>query len=252
MDNGKCWICGNPASSREHRLKKADIIRAYGRGPYRGEDAPVHIREEVISPLQGPNAQILKYAPSLCHECNTTVTQPFDFAYDKFVSWVYLNEDVVLYGRYIDFFEVFGADFELQQRNLYKYFAKSFGCRLVNAGQEVPWDVISLLWLTSFQTKLRITCSVNEDVLLLPKQVRNGFIGKGNMLSMVEANDPTQITGFIWNERFSWFTINYWYGHWPEPRSGSIWIADSQCVYLGNYNPVPPDVLAEALNKLKC
>jgi len=30
----KCWICGNPADTREHIIKQSDIRRLFGRGPY--------------------------------------------------------------------------------------------------------------------------------------------------------------------------------------------------------------------------
>jgi len=50
----------------------------------------------------------------------------------------------------------------------WKYFVKSFGCRLVDAGEPVPRDLVELLPRESFRTKLAITFCVNEDVLLLP------------------------------------------------------------------------------------
>lgn len=120
MTKSKCWICGDIALSKEHRLKKTDIVRAYGRGPYRGDSAPVHVHEGKQSPVQGPDANTLKYKPSLCPKCNTTTTQPFDQAYDIFVSWLFENESVVLYRRYVNFSDVYGQNFPEKQRDLYK------------------------------------------------------------------------------------------------------------------------------------
>jgi hypothetical protein len=126
----KCWICGAPADSAEHRFKKSDMVCAHGRGSYDKQAAPFHLRTGQLSRLQGPNAKLLKYAENLCHQCNTTFTQPFDHAYDCFISWVMNNETDVTRRRFIRFPEVFGAEWEEEQRNLYKYFAKSLGAVL--------------------------------------------------------------------------------------------------------------------------
>jgi hypothetical protein len=100
MKEPRCWICGDIASSKEHRLKKADIVRAYGRGPYRGGSAPVHVREGKQFTIQGPDANTLNYKPSLCHKCNTTTTQRFDQAYDIIILWLFENVNTVLWVRF--------------------------------------------------------------------------------------------------------------------------------------------------------
>ena len=87
-----CWICSSRADSSEHRIKKADLIRVYGKGPYRGGFAPVHVREGVQRPIQSPGAATLKYQPALCHRCNTAGTQPYDRAYDRLIAWIFANE----------------------------------------------------------------------------------------------------------------------------------------------------------------
>lgn len=250
MTTARCWICGDIASSKEHRLKKADIVRAYGRGPYRGDSAPVHVRGGKQSPVQGPDSNTLKYKSSLCHKCNTATTQPFDQAYDIFISWLFENESAVLYRRYVDFADAYGPEFPVKQCDLYKYFAKSFGCRLVDAGYTVPADVIELLSLTNFRTGLRIPWSVNEDILLLPKDIKDVFIGKGDLYAMAQRNNPHHITGYIWNEHVSWFTVNYWYDYLPEPGLGSTWVADTQCIYLGNHSPLSQEMRIEFMERL--
>jgi hypothetical protein len=225
------------ANSAEHRLKKSDIIRAYGRGTYKGDSAPLHICKSVSTNIQGANSNTLKYVKTICHTCNSKVSQPFDLAYDCFITWVLENETSILHRRFINFAEVFGLDFEASQRNLYKYFAKSFGCRLIDAGQNVPDDIVILLDKTQFQTGLRITFSINEDILLMPLSDRNSFIGKGDLYKMVLRNNPEKITGYIWNEHISWFTTYYWYDEHPDGNLGSTWIADSQYIYLGSHAP---------------
>ncbi len=250
MNSLTCWMCGAEANSSEHRLKKSDIVRAYGRGPYNGDYRPLHVRTGKLTAIQGPNSRTIKYDANLCHICNTTSSQPYDVSYDLFIEWVFRNESLVLRRRFVNFDEVFGPDFPLHQLNLYKYFAKSFGCRLIDAGQAVPEDVRDLFGKEQFQTALRITFSVNEDVLAMPASDRDGFIGKSDLTAMVQRNDPTQIDGFIFNEHVSWFTTHYWYAFAPDGNLGAAWVADSQHIYLGSHEPLSPEERAEMIEKL--
>jgi hypothetical protein len=247
----QCWICREPADSAEHRLKMADIVRAYGKGPYKGGAAPVHVRGDDKSPVQGPRSMIIKYQPSLCHSCNTARTQPFDRVYDRLIDWIFANEAVVLRKRLIDFAQVYGAGFEKDQRNLFKYFVKSFGCRLVDAGQVVPKDLVDLLSLDYFQTALKITFSVNEDVLLMPRRDRDGFIGKAGIGAFLSKSNPHTLNGYVSNEHVSWFTANYWYGVYPEGGTGAPWIADAQHVYLGSTSPLTDEQRAAFLENAR-
>lgn len=233
----KCWICGAPADSAEHRFKKSDLVRVYGRGSYDKEAAPFHFRSGRLSRLQGPNSKLLKYAPDLCHQCNTTSTQVFDHAYEHFVSWVMDNEMDVTRRRFINFPEVFGAGWEDAQRNLYKYFAKSFGCRLVDSGWDAPIDVAELLGQKSFRTALRITMAVDERMILAPQSHRDGFFGKDAVRTFLWDRNIDESRAFTWNESISWLTIFYWYNYPPDDTKGTAWIADKSTVYLGTIRP---------------
>lgn len=79
----KCWICGKPADSAEHRIKKSDLVALYGSGPYKGADALMLIRGEKETPIQGPNSKHVKYEKIICCKCNNEFTQPFDLAYEN-------------------------------------------------------------------------------------------------------------------------------------------------------------------------
>lgn len=206
----------------------------YGHGSYAGDTAPVHTKNSVRNTIQGANSKHIKYMASICSECNGSFSQPFDIAYQKFIKYVFDNEEHILKKRYIDFFDIYGLEFEICQRNLYKYFAKSFGCRLVYAKLAVPDDIRELLSKDFFQTALRINISVNEDILLLPSEHRHGFIGKGDLSGYIDEKNTEIIDGYEWNEHISWLTIFYWYNIWPDGNLGSIWVADNQFVYLGS------------------
>ena len=243
-------MCGAEADSSEHRLKKSDIVRAYGRGPYSGDTQPIHFRDKTSTKVQGPNSRAIKYANILCIQCNTTNSQPYDKAYETFIEWITHNEGLVLHQRFIDFERVFGADWEDRQRNLYKYFAKSFGCRLAEISRAVPDDVVNLFDKKRFRTGLRLTFAVNEDIVLMPPRDRNGFIGKGTLNAMVQRTNTSIVNGYTWDEHVSWFTTMYWYIEWPDGNLGSSWVADSKHIYLGSHSPLPPEMRSEFMQKL--
>ena len=201
--------------------------------------------------LQGPDSTRMKYQSSLCQDCNGAFTQPFDLAYDRFIDWVLQNEESVLRSRFIDFQDVYGSDFEVSQRNLFKYFVKSFGCRLVDAGKVVPADLVALLGLERFSTAIRLNFSANEDILLMPPAIRDGFIGKGDLLAWKIGPHVNAGAGYSFNEHVSWLYIHYWYGVASEPRTGSEWIANARVVYVGSFNSLTPEQRQEFVEKLK-
>lgn len=248
-NKAQCWMCGSPADSAEHKFKKADLVRAHGKGSYKGDGALAHIVAGSQKLIQGSNSSALKYSKSLCGNCNNAKSQPWDRAYDRLIDWVLGNEEDVLKKRFIDFGRVFGTNFEDDQRSLYKYYAKSFGCRLVDAGHAVPADVLQLFDMQHFETALRITFSVNEDVLLIPKESRDGFIGQSDLYIWLERTRLEQINGYQSNEHVSWFTAHFWYSVNPDGACGSTWVADNQFVYLGSVEPLTPEQREETKSR---
>lgn len=251
VEQKTCWICGAEANSAEHRIKKRDLVRAYGGGPYIGDSTLFHFRSGKQTVVQGPGSNVVKYAPSLCHVCNTAFTQPFDLAYDMFIDWVMSNERIVLHRRFIDFEEVFGSDWPNLQCDLYKYFAKSFGCRLVDAETSVPCDIVELLGQPNFHTGLRLSISVNEDILLMPQEHRNGYLGKGELLAWASKEQPDTLNSFTWSEHVSWLTICYWYNCEPDGGLGTTWVANGKYVYLGSFEALNEDQRLDLLKKLQ-
>lgn len=166
MDNQTyCWICKKTADSAEHRIKKSDLVTLHGSGPYKGENTLLMLRGDQKIPIQGPNSKVVKYKKILCANCNNNFSQPFDKAYELFVEYILNNENLIVKRRFVDFRDVYGDEFEVGQCNLYKYFVKSFGCRLANDDHPVPEDLPVLLSKRRFRTRLRITFSVDEEYL---------------------------------------------------------------------------------------
>lgn len=237
-NNRLCWICQtNIADTAEHALKKSDIVRKYGKGSYQnlGEKQPIHFKDGKITKLQGANSDAIKNQKDLCKQCNNSLTQPFDRAYDKFIEYVIDNYELILERRFIDFEEIYGEDFPDQQTNLFKYFLKSFGCRIyANLDFKVPLDIITILKndLNHFDTDIKITMSINKEIIRILGKENFNFIGKAEMLYYNLDDAPDQF-GFSFSEHVGWFFINYFYLIDVNERTGIEWIANRKVVFLG-------------------
>jgi hypothetical protein len=234
-----CWICKtNIADTAEHALKKNDIVRAYGKGSYHklGEKKPIHFKDGKQTKLQGPNSDVIKNPKDLCKQCNNTLSQPYDRAYDKFTQYIIDNSEIILEKRFIDFEDVYGDDFSSQQTHLFKYFLKSFGCRIyANPNFEVPFDIVEIIKndLNHFRTGLKITMSLNKKVInTLGKDCFSSLVGKTEMTYYNLSDKPNQF-GFSFSEHIGWFFINYFYLIDVNERSGAEWIANRKVIFIG-------------------
>jgi hypothetical protein len=227
-----CWMCSGNATTSEHRLKKSDLRRLYGDGPFPGDQRLHHWRGDSCTRVSGANSKVVKYEKNICLACNSKRSQPYDLAYDRLIDWLMENERDVLRRRFLNFADVYGqSEFEVSQRNLYKYFAKSFGCRVNEAARAVPTDIRDLFDKERFETGLRITFSVNEQVVAneYPRTVGNGALYEWRSPDCIDVNP-----GYTCSQFFSWFTAHFWYCMEPDDDLGSVWVANSQHVYLGS------------------
>ena len=247
MTERLCWICDEPSDTGEHRIKKSDLVERYGRGPYRNDEPLVHVKEGQMRPLQGPNSQLVKYEKNLCANCNNSFTQPFDRAYEDFIPWVMRHEQDILKRRVFDFEAVYGAEWGNRQRDLFKYFAKCFGCRLDEAGRAIPNDVNELLHKDSFETAFYVTFQINEDQLLLPTAAQ--AIGTHGLIAHKDAVTGNEL-GFQCGHYYRWFAMKYWYHHSANDPVGAPWIANAKHVYLGWYAPLTTEERADLIDKL--
>jgi hypothetical protein len=87
-----CWICGAPgAETREHRTKASDLKDLFGK-PTPQDPLYFHAcalpgsrarRKVRIGSLK---SDALKYNHRICLKCNSSATQPYDFAWEYFSS----------------------------------------------------------------------------------------------------------------------------------------------------------------------
>lgn len=122
---GLCWWCGAPADSREHRIKRTDIVREFGAGT--AKDTVFINRARIENDTRGPNASANKFAASLCANCNNARSQPFDYAEEAFAKYYQANEVEIVKSRRINMAAVFPQDLPSRAENLRRYFVKHIG-----------------------------------------------------------------------------------------------------------------------------
>lgn len=212
---GTCWWCGAPADSREHKFKRSDLVREHGAAPHKGDAALSRVNGEGSLYMRSSKNDALKFEPNLCQRCNDTRSQPFDNAYDQFISWVLANEAIVLDARVVDLEAVFGSKWRAAGLNVLRYFVKHIACRLADLATHgtyirIPGDLVA--FLNGGPSPHSVTCDfLVEPALLRWAEVRPEdplWIPRPLWLDDIfltgRENDPTLIQS-RW--RYGWFTL---------------------------------------------
>lgn len=225
-------MCGDPATTGEHKVKRTDLERVHGRADaFRSANLNYLRSDASVVPLQGPNSKHVKYHRVLCGPCNSTRSQPFDHAYDTFAQYVEDRSDVLLSRRQIDFASVYGNGWREGQVNLFKYFVKALGCRIADAGKSVPNDLINFFKDRYPEKPLAICFSVHEDEIVKPKHQQTR-LGIGHL---VHSEGSGAEIRFASAGRYRWLLISYWYNWGPYGPMGEPWHRDQQFLCLGSY-----------------
>lgn len=78
----KCIICKiEPATTREHPIKKTSLQKVHN-----GTQS-VLIGKQGVKPFLNPDRAIFTN-PDLCQKCNSTTSQPYDFAYSSLLDYI--------------------------------------------------------------------------------------------------------------------------------------------------------------------
>lgn len=137
MDTPTCWICGNPANSAEHMVKASDFRSVFGKVT---QDAPVyrHAKNQLNRPVRGAQAEILKFAPSLCEHCNNALTQQHDRAWEKLSESIRTIRPLLAAGSRIPLQKIFPGSVKESMLHVHLYFAKLLGCHAVEHKIPLP------------------------------------------------------------------------------------------------------------------
>lgn len=137
-----CWICKeNEANSGEHMTKRSDLAAALG-SPTQAKPFYFNGLKRQNKPIMSLDAKILKAPVRICHECNTTRTQPHDRAWEH-MSDQLRNRPLVL-DRWLRANKVFPYDTRQRMIDVQLYFLKLFGCMVSESksnGHNVPIEI---------------------------------------------------------------------------------------------------------------
>jgi hypothetical protein len=125
----RCWICGEPADSGEHKTKRSDLKAVFGK-PTQSQPLFYHDNTRKNRRVKSLDAKLLKSPDRICQRCNNTRTQPHDLAWQRLSEFLAQHSEVQC-GGFLRCDRVF-PDFARQHmREVHLYFAKLFGCLIL-------------------------------------------------------------------------------------------------------------------------
>jgi hypothetical protein len=232
MPDRPCWICGKPADSREHKFKRTDV--AQSSKTWAPEDQPYYLDGSGWRRIQGPNSQLVQFARVLCQKCNTTSTQPFDRAYERFAAWVNQKGANLMEATHINFGEIYGDDFQGETLNLLKYFAKHLGCRIASENFTLPQN-LALSLTTGDLRPFEVSFSRNSEIKGYPLRgtgVLHNFPTFGRYSPDTGDIHPSYVSGMIVGH----LDVIYRYDYVPRYGwEGDSVLPSNRTVRLGEY-----------------
>lgn len=228
-----CWICGNIADSGEHKIKKSLLKKVFD-NEFKNKSMR-HIKYGKEDKLPGPNSDKIKFKKVICSQCNNSRTQSSDVSFDIFLDFIIKYYKEINKKRMIDYKEIYGENFPEQQTNLFKYFVKIFGCDLSENGFAVPLDIVNIIDKIYFETRLKITLSINENIILSDNPT-NFLYGNGYLIT-TDSNLKSRLeidTKYRFEIDLSYLRVNFFYNTFTDIGLGSDWVADKQYLYLGS------------------
>ncbi len=181
-----CWVCGNKANSREHKIKKSDLKTQY---PKVSQRLPLYHRVNGVikRPIGSTNADAFKYPKSICAICNGALTQPHDGSWEKLSEFMSNHSTEIKNRKTIDLTTVFERDLNINLINIQLFFAKQFGCKIVESDFEFDLTEIGKSIRLNKEVQslyIKLRCSdngksesytANSDIEV--KRLKNGALG---------------------------------------------------------------------------
>ncbi len=206
----KCWWCQSDKGSQEHKYKKSEIEREYGKGYY--ENRLFLIRDLKAKPIKSSRSELLKHRRTLCKKCNNQRSQPFDIAYDIFQKYVKDNQELILENKSIDFEQVFNGNNEKSICFLFRYFVKKVCCVLSDSGILVDQKIINFLNGSNSLPFIAFHFGIALDVLKMQNIVtglqKEGHFSHGDVECILNKN-TSQARMIRSYYQYRWFRISY-------------------------------------------
>jgi hypothetical protein len=133
----KCWICGGEGKTGEHLVKASDLRSYFGRVSQK-EPIYYHTKDTRNIPVGSYKSQKLKSKALICNKCNSSLTQPYDKAWEKLSEYLRDNWSMLQKNGRANLSKVFSGSTRQSLLNVHLFFVKLFGCKIVEDG--VPID----------------------------------------------------------------------------------------------------------------
>ncbi len=157
----KCWICGEEATTGEHRIKHSDLKSLY---PNISQDDPLYHRRDGINqkPIGSLKSDYLKSDALICAKCNNERTQKFDMAWQKISNYLQINWNKIINDGAINLLEVFPEDTIDNMTYVQLFFVKIFGCKIEESEATISLASFSESLLNELEHQ-DIYCSIRDS-----------------------------------------------------------------------------------------
>ena len=123
----QCWICKSPANTGEHLTKASDFQLFF---PNVSQKNPVflHNKSETNRLIRSKKSKFLKSKALICNRCNSSLSQPYDFAWEKLSKFIFESRKEISKSRKIKLKKLFPGRSRRSATDIQLYFLKLFGC----------------------------------------------------------------------------------------------------------------------------
>jgi len=205
-ESRKCWMCGNLATTAEHKIKCSDLKLAFPNISLAVGDRMIKtnsVGDESL--VQGWQSKEVKYKKNLCKQCNGSISKAWDNAYLDFVLFLSKNPKLVYKNRAVDLKVIYGKNVKESQVHLFRYFAKAFGCAIYETGCEVPIFILDIIYGKSYGKSFFVTVSSIEEIYDYNPTIE-GLLGCSDLMSIDDGNTPV---AWRWLQNLAWFVIDF-------------------------------------------
>lgn len=211
----KCWICQiNVADSEEHKFKASDIRRQFGK-----KFDAVYYDGNKMHTFNSPKDKLIKFPKIICTDCNNNKTRNADIAYTEFFERIDYVNNMIQSNGYIYYPTIFNNNWEASKIDLFRYFAKHAGCKIMTSDFIAHIDISKLRLFILGQDSIdnffvrifynEITKGFTDQLKINPRDKYRSNIAFGPTIYVGE-NDNIGFAGSIINGslRIEWYYGN--------------------------------------------
>lgn len=251
----QCWWCGSPAGSGEHKFKQTELKQEFG-NHFKDRDVIKTLGDfdlETAIHIQGPNSDLVKFDKNIfCKSCNNDRSKEMDAAYDKFISYVKANENLIFETHTINLIEIYGEFYLKEFLNLLRYYTKNICCRFAELKISIAPDIIDFLdKKKEHPSSLGMQFEIRTDWVEFYKYLKSNNEDYGyTHASGVGSNKPRHERGYLnlyGQLQYRWLKLSYNYD--SSKKYGMInGITNGKLALIESYNVHPKEMKEKMKN----